>query len=203
MGYVTLQEYKDYMFAMVNKTGQVNPRAEDDAFLNDLINSATEFIESETKRRFQAATLTKLYDSRSVVWNDRQLLLLDDELLEVTTLTNANGEVIPNGDFFLEPLNKMPAWGIRLKTGRTWSYSLDGRISVLGSWGRMVAPNEDVKRITCRLAYIFQQRRTATGDVEVVGTGAAVGGTLKYGSYIPSDVRDWLRRHSRQTYGGR
>ena len=200
MAYVTAAEYQEYMNAMMGGNIAVLDVA-NTGFLNMLLEQATQFVESETKRKFFAVTATRYYDIRSTVFTAPQLLMLDDDLLEVTTLVNGNGETIPSGNYWLEPFNRLPAWGLKLKASQAWAFDTDGRVSVTGKWGYSLTPSDDVKRIVIRLAYVFMQKRTATGDVEIVGNPSQLGGVLKYGSYIPSDIRDWLRRHRRDFYG--
>lgn len=200
MAYVTTAEYQAYMNAMTG--GTIVPLdAANTTFLNSLLEQATQFVESETKRKFAYWTATRYYDQRATVFSEPQLLMLDEDLLEVTSLVNANGETVTLDSYWLEPANRLPAWGIRLKTTRTWSFSTDGRVGITGKWGYSLIPSDDVKRIVIRLAYLFMQKRTATGDVEIVGNPSQVGGVLKYGSYVPSDIRDWLRRHQRDFFG--
>lgn len=200
MAYVTTAEYQDYMNAMLGGTAAVSDVAST-TFVASLLEQATQFVESETKRKFQFWTATRYYNSKAVVYTDPQLLMFDEDLLEITSITNGNGTSLSAGDYWLEPMNKLPSWGIRLKSTKVWSFSTDGIVEVTGKWGYSLTPSEDVKRIVMRLAYVFQQKRTATGDVEIVGNPSQLGGVLKYGSYIPSDIRDWLRRHRRDFYG--
>lgn len=200
MAYVTVDEYHAYMSALTG--GSVTQLdAQGTTFIEALLGQATQFVESETKRKFIAYTATRIYDLRAVVYVDPQVLMLDEDLLSVTSLTNGDGSTINANDYWLEPVNRMPAWGIRLKSTKVWQFTTDGRASVTGQWGFSLTPSDDVKRIVMRLAYVFMQKRTATGDVEIVGSQTQLGGVLKYGSYIPSDIRDWLKRHRRDFFG--
>lgn len=200
MAYVTVDEYHAYMSAL-SGGNVVQLDAQGKTFMQGLLEQATQFVESETKRKFVSYTATRYYDPRAIVYTDTQVLMLDEDLLSVTTLTNGDNSIVNSSDYWLEPVNRMPAWGIRLKSTRVWQFTTDGRASVTGEWGFSTTPSEDVKRIVMRLAYVFMQKRTATGDVEIVGSPTQIGGVLKYGSYIPSDIRDWLKRYRRDFYG--
>jgi hypothetical protein len=158
-----------------------------------LLESAQTFIEEETGRRFEAATQTRYYKGDAVPFHDPTLLLVDDDLLTVTSLTNGDGTVIASSLYWLEPRNKSPKFGIRLKSGAAWSFGTDGEVAVAGTWGYTAAASADVKRVTCRLAYLEQQRRTATGEVRVLGEGG-----FSFQASMPKDLAEWLTRRSRR-----
>lgn len=199
MGYVTLLEYRDYMRQLQAAQG-VQPTADVDAQVQEFIDEATALIESETRRKFLAVTETRYYDSRSVMFNQPQLLILDSDLLAVTSLVNGDGSTIAAGDYWLEPRNEMRKHSIRLKSTKVWAFTTDGQIEVTGSWGFSATPSVDVKRITCRLAYIINKRRSATDNVEFVSADGA-SGSYKFGSNLPDDIREWLKRHAKPTRG--
>lgn len=193
MAYVSIAEYKAYMAALTQ--GQpVGMSSTEDTFLSNLLSAAQQFIESETGRAFEAATETRYYDDRAVAYNDPALLIVDKDLLTVTALTNGDGAAVSSGNYWLEPYNGSPKFGIRLKTTEAWVWAVDTRVSVAGTWGYTAAANADVKRVTCRLAYLEQQRRTATGEVAVLGEGA-----FTFQAEVPKDIGNWLRRYTRRS----
>lgn len=192
MAYVTLTEYKAYMESSTQ--GFTAPQtAAEETFVTNLLTSAQQFVEDWTGRRFEAATATRYFDARSIAYTDPQRLFMDDDLLTVTTLTNGDGVVLSGSSYYLEPYNLTPKHAIRLKTDYSWSFSTDGRVSVAGTWGYTASASRDVKRITCKLAWLEQQRRFATGEVTVID-----GGTFTYEAAVPKDVAQWLDRHVRR-----
>jgi hypothetical protein len=192
MAYVTLAEYRAYMKALTEGI-EAAPLAADDTFVTGLLSSAQQFIEDWTNRRFEAATATRYFDSRSVAYSDPQKLFMDDDLLTVTTLTNGDGTVLDSSAYYLETYNLTPKHAIRLKTNYSWTFDTDGRVSVAGTWGYSATANRDVKRITCKLAWLEQQRRFSTGEVTVID-----GGSFTYEAAVPKDIAQWLDRHIRR-----
>lgn len=200
MAYVTLAEYRLYMESLAGiATDQpVHYTPSDDTLQTQLLASAQALIERETHRRFEAVTATRTYGPGAVYYSDPRLLMLDEDLLSVTTLTNGDGAVIAASEYRLFPYNTSPKFGIQLKSTSSWAFGDDGVVSVAGSWGYTAVADSDVKRVTCRLAYLEQQRRTATGQVAVLGDG-----TKTYESAVPADLAKWLasmRRHTGNPY---
>lgn len=191
MAYVTRAEYRSYTSAL-NGGSTATYDTADDALHDDVLDQATGYIEAQTGRRYSAVTATRYFDARSVASGDVQLLLLDDDLLTVTTLTNGDGTTISASDFWTEPYNASFYYGVRLKSTKSWAFSADGRVSITGTWGRMATPSDDVKRVTMRLAYLFQQQRTATGQVTVFQDG-----TRTYEVPLTDDLKQWINRERR------
>ncbi len=105
-----------------------------DARLMDWIRTASRFIENQTNRVFIPVTATKLFDVPQIT---NQALVLHDDLLSVTTLSDDNGTIASNS-YFLYPANVQPKLEIQLLRSTTfWSFD-DTRqqaISVAGTWG--------------------------------------------------------------------
>lgn len=187
MAYVTLAEYKAYMGAMTR--GQPTAYLDsDDTFITGCLTAAQQYIEEQTGRKFEATTATRYYDERAVDYLTPARLLLDDDLLSVTTLTNGNAAAILAADYYLEPYNTTPKFAVTLKSG-AWSFSTSTgwRIAIAGSWGYSATANQKVKDMTMRLAYLEMQRRTATGEVTVMGDGV-----FSFQASIPKDIAEWL-----------
>jgi hypothetical protein len=108
----------------------------DDAFILKMIKDVSAQIETLSRREFHPRVRTLTFD----VPDDETELVVDADLLEVTTLTNGDGTVIPSAYYRLYPLNRYPKHSIRLVGGMySWypsvtSYS-DAAISVAGIWG--------------------------------------------------------------------
>jgi len=171
--YTTLDEVKAYL--SISGEG-------DDALLTTLIDRASRLIEDHTGRWFYADERTRVYDAvgSHIVGN---LLLLDADLLTVTTLTNGDGTEIAADAIILRPQNDPPFFGIALKltSGLHWTYTGDpeGAISVEGTWGFSATAPGAVALAALRLAaYLYRQRDTGAdwprGAVSVTERGAAI-----------------------------
>lgn len=130
--YATLTDYKNFVTAR----GQTaNISGADDAIIEDLLENASRYIDGETARQFYPTVETRLYDIPD------NLLFLDADLLELTTLTNGDATVITSTDYILHSPNKTPYWGISLRDISTvfWDINSSGSaqqvISVAGVWG--------------------------------------------------------------------
>lgn len=192
MAYLSVSDYRAYIAALTSGNPTYSDPA-DTTFQQQLLDSATAFIESETGRSFTAVTATRKFGPEALPSSDANLLMLDDDLLTVTTLTNGDGTVIASNQYDLWPRNRLPAYAIRVRTSMAWAFSTDdSTVSVAGTWGLMATPNADVKRVTARLAYLEQQRRTNTGEVLVMQ------GAMQYSARVPDDLANWLLRHRRR-----
>ena len=113
----------------IGETGTTN-----DSKLKRYIDRASAAIEQVTGKQFIPSTETRYFD---VPRDSAESLLLDKDLLSVTTLSDDDGE-ITSDQYWLYPLNWSPKYGIVLDgDARTWVYDDDPNkvISVLGSWG--------------------------------------------------------------------
>lgn len=130
--YATLAEYKAYVTAR-GQTASTDTT--DDGVINSLIESASRFIDMQTRRQFYPSIETRLYD----VPEFREIVL-DNDLLALTTLTNGDTTVISASDLTLRGA-RPPYWSIAPKDSSSvyWTYSTAGSaeqvISVLGVWG--------------------------------------------------------------------
>lgn len=186
MAYLTVADYRTYMAALTAGAPTYSDPG-DTTFHQQLLDSATTFIERETRRKFSAVSATRKFGPECVSFTDPQLLMVDEDLLTVTTLTNGNGTTIASNAYELWPRNGSPYFGIRVKSSSAWAFSDDdATVSVAGTWGFMASPDTDVKRVTARLAYLEQQRRTNTGEVMVMQ------GAMEYTARVPDDIAHWL-----------
>jgi hypothetical protein len=165
----------------------------DDALIGALITRASRLIDDHCGRWFSAETQMRYYDAvgAHIVGN---LLLLDADLLTITTLTNGDGSEIDSEDYLLRPINWPPYFGIALKAGSglRWTYSGDpaGAISVAGTWGYSATPPAPVEHAATRLAaWLYRQRDTGveSGQVQVTERGVSVAPAR-----LPRDVLDLL-----------
>lgn len=111
--------------------------ASDDALLLTLIRSVCDDIARTAWRSFAPRMETRYYDALRDT--ERMTLLLDDDLLAVTTLTNGDGNTVASNDYVFEPRNAYPRYALTLKTssGIYWTYDTDpeNAISLAGVWG--------------------------------------------------------------------
>jgi len=130
--YATLTDYKAYSTAR-GQTASTD--ATDDAVISNLLTQASRYLDRETKRQYFPSVETRLYD----IPYDRDLIL-DGDLLEVTTFTNGDALTISSTNYLLKG-NRPPYWCISLRDISTvsWTTSSDGSaeqvLSLAGVWG--------------------------------------------------------------------
>jgi len=131
--YCTLADYKNYVVAR----GQTSSTdSADDGVIQDLINSASRYIDTQSGRRFYPRIEEAFYD----IPRDRHLYL-DDDLLAVLTFSNGDDAVIANTEYVTQGA-KPPFWALSLRktSDVTWEPNSAGDgeqvIGVLGIWGR-------------------------------------------------------------------
>lgn len=165
--------------------------------------AAIDYIEGPdgAQRIYEAAAdATRVFDAVRDV--DGQMLILDHDLISVTTLTNGDGVTISASAYTLEGIggerNQAPYRRIRLKTSSalTWRYTTDpeGAISLLGRWGYSTTAPARIAEI-CRELVAWQYRRRAnakdgSGDRPMLtGDGVTI-----LPSSVPSHIRGQLAR---------
>jgi hypothetical protein len=131
--YATLAEYKSY----VTSRGQTaTTDTTDDAVIDSLLESASRYIDSETGRVFYPYIQARYFD----VPQSRELLL-DEDLLEVITLTNGDSTTMSASEYDFVPKNIYPAYGLKIKDISSYMWqsnaqgSLENAVSVLAIWG--------------------------------------------------------------------
>lgn len=191
MAYLTRAEYTGYISTLIasRQSDYTTPETE---MIDTLIAQAQGFIEETTGRRFEAATQTRQYDARAQNYSDSRVLMLDDDLISLTTLTNGDGTVIGSTGYVLLPLNQSPKYAVRLKSPHSWIFNDDGLVSVAGTWGFTESPSPLIKRLTARVTRHMEQTRSATGAVQVFEDG-----TRSFEASLPADVREMLKLHRR------
>ena len=182
MAYATLAQLKAYLGIV---------ELDDDALLAALIARAQSFVEAHTGRVFEAATQTRHFD-KSCINEDENALIVDRDLLTVTTLTNGDSDatVIPNTEYWLIPRNETPRYGIKLRkdSSYTWEFDTDYWASVAGTWGYSTTVPADITHATIRLSgYYYAQKDTQVWDTTVIPDAGVI--TVPQG--IPRDVK-WL-----------
>jgi len=115
--------------------GIVNPT--DDALVRAFVREVSAEIETYAARALSPRIETRYYDAVRDVYG--AMLLLDDDLLSITTLTNGDAATIAANQYVFEPRGVSTYWAVRLlnSSGVVWTYSTDpeNAISVAGTWG--------------------------------------------------------------------
>lgn len=131
--YATLADYKNYA---VSRGNSPTNDGIDDAVILDLLEEASRHLDDVARRQFYPTIETRLYD----IPRDSELLL-DQDLLSLTTLTNGDASVISSTNYTLLPSNDTPKYSVKLKGDSTVAWEADSDndteqvISVLGWWG--------------------------------------------------------------------
>ncbi len=107
----------------------------DDTLILDIIRQVSREIDALTNRHFYPLIGTRYYDtpvSRSI--------MLDDDLLEATTVTNGDTSIVSASDYLLWPANVSPKDRIEYKPSKgIWQLGGDGypfqAVSIAGVWG--------------------------------------------------------------------
>jgi hypothetical protein len=175
-GYCDLDEFKAYATAR----GQtMSTSAADDANIDDIIESASRTIDTETMRTFYGRSEVRLFD---VPDNSRELRV-DDDLLAVDTLTNGDGTEITSTDYILLPANTSPKYVIKLKQSSAYYWTFDGNgnteqvISVDGTWGYSSSAPADIKDACLEIALADYRSRLGEnmqGVAQVTGAGVVI-----------------------------
>jgi hypothetical protein len=199
-GYTTKDRMRTYLGLGPGETG-------DDTLLEDFIEQVSRAIDHWTRREFYATSETREFDAVGDHIIGR-LLMLDQDLLSITTLTNGNGSTIASTEYVLRPANKFPKWGVELKSGSsaTWTYSgsYQEAISIEGSWGYTAGtpgdntfPN-DIELACQRWTYLVYQQKETPSPMDAVGIAISPEtGIPLIPAGIPRDVAELLRPYRR------
>jgi hypothetical protein len=103
MPYLTVEELKAHLG--ITETG-------DDPLLQEAIDDAAATVNAQTNRVFEAQTTTRFYRRESLLESNRAVLWLNDDLLTVTTLLNADSAntAITTGQYWLLDRNLGPPY---------------------------------------------------------------------------------------------
>jgi hypothetical protein len=197
--YPELQDVRDYLRA---NTAQALPTG-DDSLIGNLLAGARAFVESPAGagRRFQVtADTTRRFDALADVDQGGRRLWLDEDLCQITSVTNGDGVAVPGSAYVTEPRNETPyhAITIKLNSSQIWTYddSPEGAIVIVGRWGYSTQAPPEIAHATLRLAvWLYRQRASSSGDVDrpvVTGDGVTI-----LPSAVPADVMAVLRAHRR------
>lgn len=129
--YATLAEFDQWKRNSATDT-------DEDAVIEDVLEAASRYIDAGTARTFYPRIQSRFYDIPS---NGYRELQLDDDLLEIITLTNGDDVAVSSSDYNLIGKNQTPHYAIKLKASSSvfWNYDGSGNwefvIDVLAIWG--------------------------------------------------------------------
>jgi uncharacterized phiE125 gp8 family phage protein len=194
-GYSTLQELKNYLKI-------TSSDATDDAVIEDCIEAASRYIDSESRRTFYSRTTeTRYFD---IPEDGERVLLFDDDLQSVGTngFLNGDGTAFATTDYHLLPKNGSPHYGLMLNQARAKWWAADsygnteGVIAITGTWGYAATAPDDIKQ-ACQIiaAGMYRQR---SGQNESAAVQITPGGDLQPAAYVPDRARRIVQAYKRR-----
>src|SRR5512146_1466411 len=126
MALVSLDTFRNYI-SVTSTT--------DDAVLQQCLESAESEVQGFCNRSFEPSTGTRYYRSDDLLKLDGipggsgTVLYLWGDLLSLGGITNGDGTTLASTDCTLEPRNLKPYQYIRLKSGASWNFDVDGEIA--------------------------------------------------------------------------
>ncbi len=112
----------------------------DDVLLLTFIRTASDWIHKVARRHFVPRIETRYFDNLRDT--DGENLILDADLLSITTVTNGDAVAVASNERTTIPKNVTPYYAIRLlaSSSKTWAYNSttndpEDAVSVLGVWG--------------------------------------------------------------------
>ena len=129
--YCTLDDFLKWVTPL-----NVGPDYVDDVVIQDILEAVSRYIDDMACRTFYPRVETRSYDTP-----DEAQLYLDDDLLEVITLTNGDDTTIPSTEYNLIPKNYSPHYAIKLNSINSYywtidsSYGPDFAVDVSAIWG--------------------------------------------------------------------
>ena len=189
--YASLDEFT--AFASVRGT-TASTDAGDDLVIEDIIETASRYIDNITGRRFWTTTATSDDETRYYTPEDRSLVFIDD-LVSITTLKvdyyglRDYADTLATTDYDLEPYNAtIKGWpytwlGLNPLTTEYYPTVRKG-VQIIGKFGFPTVPT-DIKEACLGIAFnIYQSRigQSTTGQIQITGAGVVI---------RPRDVPVW------------
>lgn len=197
MSYITAADLRQYIGAVSTS---------DDNQLGFAAARAQQMIDTYTNRTFEALSdTTRYYNALDLrlggdVDAYTNELKLDVDLCQLTSVTNGNGEVIPNNNLVLLPTNFTPKYSIKImmNTSYVWTYTgtPDMAISVVGRFAYSITPPADIVGACLALGKYIYKARTSTIDTDRAVLSSD--GIILPGKNIPDAITAELnpyRRH--------
>ena len=197
MSYITAADLRQYIGAVSTS---------DDTQLGYAAGRAQQMIDTYCNRTFEALSdTTRYYNALDLRYGGdvdafTNELKLDVDLCQLTSVTNGNGEVIPNNKLVLLPTNFTPKYSIKImmNTSYVWTYTgtPDMAISVVGRFAYSITPPADIVGACLALGKYIYKARTSTIDTDRAVLSSD--GIILPGKNIPDAITaelDPYRRH--------
>jgi hypothetical protein len=136
-GYTTLAVWKNWK-ASAGQT--LASETTDDGVINEIIEGVSRYIDDETARTFYPRVQSRVFDAPRGTKNDR-VLWLDDDLLEIISVTNGDDVAVSSSDYNEFPFNDYPKSWLKFKQAVSTIWEVDsngnseGVIAVNAFWG--------------------------------------------------------------------
>jgi hypothetical protein len=136
-GYTTLAVWKNWK-ASAGQT--LASETTDDGVINEIIEGVSRYIDDETARTFYPRVQSRVFDAPRGTKND-QVLWLDDDLLEIISVTNGDDSAVSSSDYNTFPFNDYPKSWLKFKQAVSTIWEVDsngnseGVVAVNAFWG--------------------------------------------------------------------
>lgn len=182
--YASLSDVREYLGG---------PPTTDNTLLTNLIPRAQGIINAYTQRVFEASgDTTRYFDAiEDVDHLQRTLYLGQNDLCQITTVTNGDSTVLTTSDYTTLPKNYTPYYALKIKlsSSNVWTYSTtpEDAISISGRWAYSVTAPDDIKHACIRLTvWLYRQKDASSlGDVGSISQS----GVVVEPAALPSDVQ--------------
>jgi hypothetical protein len=196
MAYPTLTEVKEQL--------GIDSSVKDDTFLERLMTAAIAYIEGPNgaDRRFNVtADTTRSFDANRNVSADRRTLTLDDDLCQITSITNGDGATVSASNYSTRPRNNPPYYALTIKYNSTssfwtWQDTPEDAITIVGRWGYSITPPADIAEAFKGLVAYRYRRRGNSNEMD--RPLMAEGGVLIMPSQVPRDIQGVLTGYRRR-----
>ncbi len=176
---------------------------DDDTLLGYALTDAQAFIEGPggAGRSFQVtADTVRTLDAIRDVDNYLLTLYLDEDLCQITSVTNGDGTAVSPSLYVTNPRNTTPWYSIQFKwvasTAWTFTNSPENSISITGRWGYSISAPADIHRAHKRLASWFYRQKSSQADID--RPLLTPGGVTVMPSKVPGDVMAILEPYRRR-----
>lgn len=204
MAYLELTELKRYLGIT---------SASEDTLLGEIIDNVTREIATRTHRHFELESThgggppvtihAHYFSPRRFVDGGNTLdaitLNLNEDLYELTSITNGDGVAISISDVTLYPQNALPPYGqIRIKAdkGIYWTGDHDASIVITGKWGYSQTVPGDIKQAALIMCKHYYEQRPGTSGLSAPVISAD-GVVIQSGSTMSDAMRilkSYIRR---------
>lgn len=180
--YATLDQLKAYIPGITSSSTN-------DDLLEDCLARATAAIETFCGRKFKAESdTTRHFDAVRDVCGTT--LYVDEDLAQITSIVNGDGQTLSPSVYTTEPRNRGPYFAIKIKLSSSalWMFQTDPEdaISITGRWAFSVTPPADIVQSCLRLAaFYYKLKDSQVFDV----TADPQKGMVIIPKGIPQDVK--------------